>query len=382
MKLKPAKRVSKVKELIFREFDKLRKDDENFIDLSRGLPIGLPPKEVVEFFKKELEFACNHVYTDARGLKSFREKVASLYKSHFNINVDPETEIQILMGGKDGLSNIVQAFCEEGDSVIVPDPCFPAYYNAVEYSGAEIRRLKLTWDEGYKPTREDLESILEGNEKLMFVNYPHSPTGAVCSLKDFEMMVDFAKKHNIILCYDGVYRDICSFKHPTLLQVKGAMDCSVAISSLSKTFDMCGWRIAYMVGNKDIISKVKESKSVFDVGQFVPIQSAASFALDMEDYVQSVSDKYMTNLDIAKDKAKKMGLEVFDSRGAFFLWMKVPNGFKNSYDFIKHVYDKANLLLMPGVGFGDGGEGYFRISLTYPIEKVLEGLDRLKSLGI
>jgi LL-diaminopimelate aminotransferase len=367
MKFNFSEKVLQIKPLMFREFDKLR-DKKDLIDLSKGLPIGVPPSEVIYELSLSLKYPNSHVYNGEKGLRELRESVSNFYKKRFNIEVDPENEIQILMGAKEGIANIVQAFTNPGDRVIVPSPCFPAYFNAVTFAGAEIAYLNLSFEKNYIPTISDLDTLLTGREKLMFVNYPHSPTGATCTLKDFEVMIDFAKENNILLCYDGVYRDICSFKHSSPLEINGAKDCCIELSSLSKTFDMCGWRIAYAIGREDILEGIRKVKSVFDVGQFVPIQHSAAMALKMMDYMDDVAKKYTDKINEIYKIMQNMGFEAFKPTGAFFVWAKIPKEFKSSFEFIKHIYDNYNVLFMPGIGFGENGEGFFSVSATNDME--------------
>jgi LL-diaminopimelate aminotransferase len=375
-----SQRVSRIEPLIFRKLDALRVDPE-LIDLSRGLPQGLPPREVLSEITLRLKYPENHIYTVEKGLKVLREEVAYFYKDRYDIDLDPETEVQILIGGKDGLACICQACLDPGDKAIVPDPSFPAYVNCVLLSGADPIMLPLTAETKYVPTREDLNKCVKPRTKLMYLNYPHNPTGAVCTLDDFKTFADFGREHNIIVCYDAVYRDISFFKHPTLLQVKGSKDYCVEIGSLSKTFDMVGWRMAYMVGNKEVIEQVRKVKSVFDVGQFVPIQYSAALALKMTSYIEEVAKKYEDKMIKTLRAMREVGFEPYDARAAFFVWSPLPKGYTNSEEFITKVCKEKKVLLMPGRGFGKCGEGFFRISTTSPMEKILEGISRLKGIA-
>ncbi len=377
MKREFSKRVSKIRELIFRKLDVLRNGDPELIDLSRGLPQGLPPREVLSELTLRLKYAENHIYTVEKGLKKLREEVAYFYKDRYDVELDPDNEVQILMGGKDGLASIAQACLDPGHEAIVPDPSFPAYANCVLLADGEPVMLKLKEETGYVPSNDDLKKCLSPKTRLMYINYPHNPTGASCSLEDFGRFVEFGNKNNLILCYDAVYRDLSFTKHPTLLQVKGSKDCSVEIGSLSKTFDMVGWRMAYMVGNKDVIANVRKVKSVFDVGQFVPIQFSAALALRMTSYIDEVAEKYRIKMEKSLKILKEKGYDAYPANAAFFIWIKLPKGFTSSEAYIKKIWEEKKVLLMPGVGLGENGEGYFRVSTTSSIEKIEEGLGRL-----
>jgi len=375
-----SQRVSKIQELIFRRLDVMRDGSQDLIDLSRGLPQGLPPREVLSEITLRLKYPENHIYTVEKGLKTLREEVAYFYKDRYDVDLDPETEVQVLIGGKDGLACISQACLDDGDKAIVPDPSFPAYVNCVLLADGTPIMLPLKAENKFVPTREDLNAVVDKRTKLMYVNYPHNPTGAVCSLDDFKMFSDFGRDNNVVVCYDAVYRDISFFKHPTLLQVKGSKDYCVEIGSLSKTFDMVGWRMAYMVGNKDVIAQVRKIKSVFDVGQFVPIQYSAALALKMTSYIEEVAKKYEIKMEKTLKLMREVGFDPFDAKAAFFIWSPLPKGYTSSEEFIKKVWKEKKVLLMPGVGFGKNGEGYFRISTTSPMEKISEGIKRLADI--
>jgi LL-diaminopimelate aminotransferase len=378
VELEFSNRVKSIKELIFRRLDVLRNGDPDLIDLSRGLPLGLPPREVLYELNLRLKYPENHIYTVEKGLKELRNEVAYFYKDVYDVDLDPETEVQILMGGKDGLAAIVQACVNPGEHVIVPDPSFPAYVNCVLLAGGVPTMLPLREETKYVPTNADLEAALKkGKTKLMYINYPHNPTGASCTLDDFKRFVDFSERNNVVGCYDSVYREISYVKHPTLLQVKGAKSSCVEIGSLSKTFDMVGWRMAYMVGNKDIIAQVRKVKSAWDVGQFVPVQYAAALALKMTSYIEDVAKRYAVKMTKSLAILKELGYDYYEPTAGFFIWIKLPKGFSSSEQYMNKIWEDKKLLLMPGVGFGASGEGYFRVSTTSPIDKIQAGLKRL-----
>ncbi len=377
MELAFSKRVNSIRELIFRKLDSLRNGDPDLIDLSRGLPLGLPPREVLYELNLRLKYPENHIYTVEKGLKEFRNEVAYFYKDRYDVDLDPETEVQILMGGKEGLSAIAQACVDPGEGVIIPDPSFPAYVNCVLLASGTPIMLPLKEETKYVPTKKDLESVLKGKVKLMYINYPHNPTGASCSLDDFKLFVEFCNNNNIVGCYDAVYRDLSFSKHPTLLQIKGSKDSCVEIGSLSKTFDMVGWRMAYMVGNRDVIAQVRKVKSAIDVGQFVPVQYAGTLALKMTSYIDSVAKEYSEKMKAAHAILREKNYDFFPSNAAFFVWVRLPKGYTSSEQYIRKIWEDKKLLLMPGIGLGQNGEGFFRVSTTPPMEKIVTGLKRL-----
>lgn len=380
MKHSFSQRVLSIQELIFRKLDTLRsRSGSELVDLSRGLPQGLPPREVISELSLRLKYPENHIYTTDKGLKYLREEVAYFYKDRYGVELDPETEVQILIGGKDGLASIAQACVDNGETAIVPDPSFPAFANCVRLAGGTPLMLPLREENDYLPDMNELKAMLTKKPKLMYLNYPHNPTGAICSLDDFNGFLDFTRANNIVLCYDAVYRDLAFKKHPTILEIDGAKDNCVEIGSLSKTFDMVGWRTAYMVGNKEVIAQVRKVKSVFDVGQFVPIQYSAALALKMTSYIDEVAKKYEKKMDETLKLMQGIGLKPYKSEAAFFVWTKLPGGYQSSEVFINDVWEQTKVLLMPGVGFGACGEGYFRISTTADMDKIRDGISKLKT---
>lgn len=379
MKNEFSKRSDLIEPLIFNELNILRKKP-NLIDLSRGVPFGSPPRELIYELNMRSKYDDNHIYTDNRGLKELREEISYYYKENFDVTLDPETEVQVLIGSKEGIANLLLASLNKGDHVVVPNPSFPVYFNGIRFAGGEFTWAMLNWENNFLPDYKDLYKRLSGKEKLMIVNYPHSPTGAVCSLKDLQDTCDFAKENNIMVLYDACYRELAFEKHPTLLQVKGAKDFSVEIGSLSKTFNMTGWRIAYMVGNKEIISKVNSIKTIFDVGQFVPIQYAATLAMKMISFIESAAEEYKVKVDTASVFLEEAGIKYHKPGGAYSIWCKVPEQFKTSFEFINYLWQEHNLLFMPGIGYGSNGENYFRISLTKPDDEINKGLSKFRDI--
>lgn len=373
-------RTQRIEELIFTKLNSYR-TKQNLIDLSRGVPFGSPPRELIYELNMRSKFEENHIYGDMRGLKELRQEISYFYKETYDVDLDPETEVQVLIGSKEGIANLILACVNPGDSVVVPNPAFPVYYNAVRFARGEFTWAYLNEENNYLPNYKDLSSSLTGKEKLMLVNYPHSPTGAVCSLSDFEDMASFAKSNNIMLLHDAVYRELSFKKHPTLLQVQGAKDYSVEIGSLSKTFNMSGWRIAYMVGNREILEKLRSIKTIFDVGQFIPIQYAATLAMKMVSYIESAAEDYENKVQNSVSLLKDYGVELFEPGGSYSIWCKIPPSFKTSADFVHYMWEKHDVLFMPGSGFGINGESYFRISLTKSENEIYAGLKKLSNIS-
>jgi len=375
-----SKRIEEIEELIFFKLNSYR-NKENLIDLSRGVPFGSPPTELIYELNMRSTYEDNHIYNDMRGLKELREEIAYFYEDTYNVKLDPETEVQILIGSKEGLANLMLAVTNPGDSIIIQNPAFPVYFNAVRFARANFTWANLYEKNNYLIDYTELEQSLKGNEKLMIFNYPNSPTGAVCTLKDFEEAYNFCKNNNIILLHDAVYRELSFKKHPTLLEVPEAKELGVEIGSLSKTFNMSGWRIAYMVGNKEILAKLKAIKTIFDVGQFVPIQYAARLAIKMVSYIEQVAKNYSDKVDKVTGYLDAYGIKYFKPKASYSIWCTIPNSFKNSFDFINFMYEAYNVLYMPGSGFGSNGDKNFRISLTRSDEEIFKGIKILENIS-
>jgi len=375
-----SKRIEEIEELIFFKLNSYR-NKENLIDLSRGVPFGSPPKELIYELNMRSQYEANHIYNDMRGLKELREEIAYFYEDAYNVKLDPETEVQVLIGSKEGIANLMLALTNPGDSIIIQNPAFPVYFNAVRFARANFTWANLYEKNNYLIDYKELSNNLKGNEKLMIFNYPNSPTGAACALKDFEDAYAFCAKHNIILLHDAVYRELSFKKHPTLLEVPGSKQLGVEIGSLSKTFNMSGWRIAYMVGNKEILARLKAIKTIFDVGQFVPIQYAATLAIKMVSYIEQVAKNYSDKVDKVISYLDAYGIKYFKPASSYSIWCTIPNSFKNSLDFINYMYETYNVLYMPGSGFGANGDKNFRISLTRSDEEIIKGVKKLEHIS-
>lgn len=381
-------RVSTLPPYLFSEFQKRKKQLEangvDVIDLGIGAPDLATPDFVIEKMVEEAKQKVNHQYSTYIGCQEFREAVAHFYQKQYGVNLDPNTEVLALIGSKEGIANVIQAVINPGDAVLVPDPGYPVYRSAVHLAGGEAVTLPLDTENGYRPLFNKVAPTGLQRAKLMFLNYPSNPTSATVELDTFLEAITFARKNNLVVAHDAAY-DLVTFdgyKAPSVMQVPGAKDCAVEFGSLSKSFNMTGWRIGYVVGNKTIVKALATLKSNIDTCQFLPIQKAAATAL------QSDFSAVVANNLIYKERVEKMhaalaelGIHSDKPKGAFYLWARVPSG-ETSASFSEKMLAEAGVIITPGTLFGPAGEGYFRIALTVSIERLQEVIKRMKKLQI
>lgn len=382
-----SEKVSSLPAYLFSEFQRkkqlLKDQGKDVIDLGIGAPDLTPPSFVIEELHDQSTIPSNHRYSIYGGSDSFKEAVAYFYQTHYNVHLDPKTEILTLIGSKEGIVNLVQAVINPGDHVLVPDPGYPVYNTAVTLAGGKRIFFPLNENNGYTPDFISLNKTLNKRVKMMFLNYPSNPTAATVELETFKEAVAFAKKHQILLAHDAAY-DLINFgnyKAPSILQVSGAKEVAVELGSLSKSFNMTGWRIGYAVGNKEVIKALATLKSNMDTSQFLPIQLAAARALKSDLQTVKQNNKiYHERMEVLHKGFMDLGFDVNKPRGTIFLWMKVPSGF-TSASFADLVLEKAAVIVTPGVAFGENGEGYVRIAVTVGKERLEEVLDRLQKIN-
>ncbi|KYC84162.1 LL-diaminopimelate aminotransferase [Heyndrickxia sporothermodurans] len=383
-----SKRVQGLPPYLFSVIDekkkRLQEKGVDVIDLGIGAPDLPTPNFIVERLIKELQDPQNFKYSGYSGCQEFREAVAAFYKKQYDVELDPTTEILTLIGSKEGIAHVIPAMIDIGDAVLIPDPGYPVYRTATYLAGGECIDLPLDPKNQYRPIFSQLSQSICEKAKLMFLNYPGNPTAATVDLDVFEEAVAFAKQHQIGVIHDSAYGLVTfdSFKAPSILQIDGAKDFAVEFGSLSKSFNMTGWRIGYVVGNREIIRALSKVKSNCDTSQFLPIQKAAAEALN-SDYktVEQNNAVYNERLEKMLDALKDIGIHVEKPKGSFFIWAPVPTGF-TSQQFAEKVLEEAGVIITPGNAFGPSGEGYFRISLSVPTERLDEAVKRIKSLNL
>ncbi len=383
-----SQRLKQIPPYLFAEIDRLKNEmirrGVDVIDLGVGDPDLPTPPHIVERLKEAAEDPENHRYPSYNGLFSFRRAVSDWYKRRFGVDLDPEREVIALIGSKEGIAHLPLAFVDPGDVVLVPNPAYPVYHIGTIFAGGRPYYMPLLEENGFLPNLEKIPEDIARRTKLIFVNYPNNPTAAVADLDFFERLKRFAKKYNIIVCHDAAYTELSydGYRPPSFLEVKGSKEIAIEFHSLSKTYNMTGWRIGFAVGNADVIKALKEVKSNIDSGVFQAVQWAAIAALEgSEDAVEKNRRIFQERRDILIDGLRKIGLRVQRAKATFYLWARVPSGY-SSASFSRFLLERAGIVTTPGSGFGDAGEGYIRIALTVPKERIIEAVKRLANLKI
>ena len=388
MDIKAAQRLSRFPKYLFDTLDELKASvvakGMDVIDLGVGDPDAGTPSQIVDELKRAVENSDNHHYPNYKGLPVFRNAIADWYKKSFGVELDPETEVLSLIGSKSGMAHLPLAVVNPGETILLPDPCYAGYKPGILISDAEIFEMPLLEQNAFLPDLSEIPEDVAKKTKLMILNYPNNPTGAVATSEFFEEVVEFASKYEIIVAHDAPYSAICfdKYRHPSFLETPGAKVLGVEFHSMSKLFNMTGWRIAFVVGNADIVAALGKLKSNFDMGIFQPIQYAAVKALStMEEYIEEMTEVYEKRRNLVVNGLKSIGWKVPSAPATFFVWMPVPEEGKLSMDFASEVLEKSGVLLTPGIGFGKYGEGYLRLALTHPEDILSEAIERLKKTG-
>ncbi len=384
MAVELADRLKKLPPYLFAQLDEAKARQlakgVDVIDLGVGDPDLPTPNPIIERMKRAVENPEHHRYPSYEGMLSFREAVARWYQNRFGVELDPASEVITLIGSKEGIGHIPLAFVNPGDVVLVSDPGYPVYGGATILAGGEPYNVPLLADRGFLPDLSAIPGDVLARARLMFLNYPNNPTAAVASLDFFREAVDFAREHDIILCHDAAYSEMYYGEPPhSLLEVEGARDVAIEFHSLSKTFNMTGWRIGMAVGNAAIVQGLKKVKTNIDSGAFQAVQEAGIEALDGQHGVEEMRRVYRERRDVLVGGLKKAGFQVEAPQATFYVWFPVPQGF-NSMAFATRALEEAGVVITPGVGFGGYGEGYVRAALTVSKERLEEAAQRLAGL--
>lgn len=385
MKLR-SKRVSAIPPYKFAEIKKekerLIRNNVNVIDLGMGDPDLPTHPHIVQKLAEEIQVADNLKYPVFNGCIEYREAVAHFYKKQFNVDLDPETEILALIGCKEGIAHLVPSLIDPGETVLIPDPSYPVYRMATMLAGGHIHSLPLYEKNGYKPVFEDIPKSVVEQARLMFLNYPNNPTTACADVEFFQEACDFAQQEEIVIAHDSAYNMVTynGYQAPSILQAKGAKNVAVELGSLSKTFNMTGFRIGYIVGNKEVIKSLSIYKSNTDTGQFTPIQKAAAHAFTSDyDCIDEYNDIYKNRLESMIKALENIGVEVSEvPKGTYFIWAKVPKNY-TSTEFARLVLEKTGVIITPGSVFGPRGDAYFRMAVCVDNSLIREAVDRIQA---
>lgn len=376
-----ADRLHTVQEYYFskklREVRQLIADGRPIINMGIGSPDLAPSPAVMKTLKEAITDAGAHQYQSYQGLPALREAIADFYKQKFSVGLNPEKEVLPLMGSKEGIMHISMAFLNKGDEVLIPNPGYPTYAAVTRLVEAVPRTYDLKAETGWFPDLEVLSKEDLSKVKLMWVSYPHMPTGATASKEQLKQLVTFAQKHKILLVNDNPYSFVLSKKPTSILSVKGAKECALELNSLSKTFNMAGWRVGMVLGNVDFINAVLKVKSNMDSGMFYGIQKGAIAALKSgRDWFESLDEIYSKRRELMFELVEKLGCSYDKNAVGMFVWAKLPKGAKPSEAFIDEVLYDKNIFIAPGTIFGSNGEGYIRFSLCVKEEKIKEAITR------
>lgn len=379
-------RLDKIPPYLFAEID--RRIDEkkaqgvDVISFGVGDPDVPTPGLIVDALCAESHKPEHHRYPSYFGLAEFRGSAARWFERRFGVALDPGLQILPLMGSKEGVAHIALALLDPGDLALVPEPSYPVYAMGTLLAGAESHFLPLTAGNGFLPDLESVPPEVARRSKILWLNYPNNPTGAIASNEFFERAIEFARSYSLVLAHDNAYSEITydGYVAPSLFQFKGAMEIGVEFHSLSKTFNMTGWRIGFVCGNHEVIEALGTIKTNIDSGIFNPVQLAAVEALDHgEKTLPDMVKLYQSRRDLLVSELAGLGWEISPPKGSIYLWMPVPPGF-DSVGFSTHVLDKAGVFFTPGNAYGPSGEGYVRLSLTVPDDKIKEAMARLKEV--
>lgn len=386
--VKPADRLSAVQEYYFsrklKEVAMLNAQGQDIISLAIGSPDMPPSKQTVDKLCETAAQPTAHGYQPTVGIPELRQAMANFYKRWYDVDLDPKTEIQPLIGSKEGILHTTLAFCNPGDEVLVPNPGYPTYTSLSKILGAKIVNYNLREDNGWQPDFEELEKMNLDRVKLMWTNYPNMPTGGNARMETYEKLVDFARRHGIVVVNDNPYSFILNEgKKMSILQVPGAKECCIEFNSMSKSHNMPGWRVGMCASNQEFISWILKIKSNIDSGTFRGIQLAAAEALNTNDdawHKEYNVENYRRRRKIAEDIMTVLGCTFDPSQVGMFLWGKIPEKYANVEDLTERILHEARVFVTPGFIFGSNGQRYLRISLCAKDEKMAEALQRIKAL--
>ena len=386
MKIQPSSRTELVQEYYFsqklRQIDEMRKSGLDIINIGIGSP-DLPPSPVaIEKLSEAAMLPNVHGYQSYNGIPALRKAFADWYKKYFHVTLNPDNEILPLIGSKEGIMHISMAFVNDGDEVLVPNPGYPTYTSVTKLTGGQVRSYNLDAKHSWHPDLSELENSDLSKVKIMWINYPHMPTGASGNVKLFENLVAFAHKHHILLCNDNPYSFILNNTHLSLLSVDGAKEVALELNSMSKSHNMAGWRIGMVAGHSEYIKSIVKVKSNMDSGMFQPMQLAAVEALKCNDeWYSSVNEIYGKRRKIVEQILHKLNCTFDPTQTGLFVWGKIPSNYSSGEELTEELLHKANVFITPGMVFGDQGNDYIRISLCANEKMLGNALKRLTAMN-
>ncbi len=382
-----SKRLNRLPPYMFGKLKQLtyerRQQGIDVIDLGMGNPNQPTPQPIIDKLTDAAQEMRNHRYSASRGIYNFRREVSWHYERRYDVHIDPNEEAISVIGTKEGLGHLALALIDEGDLAMVPNPTFPIHMYSIVLAGGSVVSIPLSEENDFVPSLEEITRDIWPRPKVLILSFPHNPTGAVVELDFFEEVVHFAKQQDMIVIHDLAYADIVfdGYEAPSFLQAKGAKDVGVEFISLSKSYNMAGWRCGFAAGNRDIIEALARIKGYYDYGIFAPIQVAAIMALRTpEDVVSENADIYRKRRDVLVEGLNRMGWKVSKPQASMFVWAPIPETWKhlNSLDFSMKLLNEAEVCVSPGAGFGHNGEGYIRIALVENEDRIRQALRQIR----
>ena len=383
-----SRRVIDTPPYLFHLIDEKRKAAQakgiDVISLAVGDPDRPTPEFVLNLMNEEMSDPRNHVYPSYKGEPDFCEAVTAWFRNRFDVELEPATEIMAVIGGKDAVSHLPFVFLDPGDTALVTDPGYPVYQAAIGFAGGSVVHVPLSEDQAFLPDLDAIDSNLADKAKIMFVNYPNNPTSAVADEEFFEKLVAFAHRHDLVILADNAYSEVyfeVEDRPISIMKIKGAKEIAIEIHSFSKTFNMTGWRIGFVTGGKSLIKAFLTLKSNFDSGVFMAIQRTAVKALSHPDaaaFHAARTALFKRRRDRMAAALQELGFRFQLPRASYYFWVRIPELYVSTVEFCADLLDKKGLVVTPGIGYGPSGEGYFRISMTAPDERIDAGMLRLK----
>lgn len=387
--MKFAKRLERLPPYLFAELNSIklqkRREGIDIIDLGMGNPDSPTPKFIIDKLKQTIDDPKTHRYSSSKGIPGILKAISRKYKRDFNVDIDPETEAVACIGSKEGLSHLCLAVLDEGDVVLVPNPSYPIHIYGVTSAGANVISIPLSKENNFVPDISLITRDMWPRPKMLILNFPSNPTTAVVDINYLKEIVAYAKKTDLIVVHDMAYSDIVfdETKVPSILEVPGAKDVAVEFFTMSKSYNMAGWRVGFCVGNKNICSALAKLKSFYDYGMFTPIQVAAISALESPPKItKQIAEVYKKRRDVLVDGLNNIGWKIEKPKASMFVWAPIPEKFKKigSIEFSKMLIDKAEVVTSPGAAFGEYGQGYLRISLVENEQRIKQAIKNIKNV--
>ncbi len=384
MEMKTASRLEGIGEYYFsqklREIETLNKEGKDILNLGVGSPDLPPHPEVIKVLQDNAAKDNTHAYQSYKGSPVLRNAISQWYRQWYQVDLDPDTEVLPLIGSKEGIMHICMTYLDQGDEALIPDPGYPTYSSAVKLAGGTPITYQLSEQQHWQPDLEALSQKDLSKVKLMWVNYPHMPTGQIPSADFYAALIAFAKKHNILICHDNPYSFILNDHPSSLLTVPGAKEVVLELNSLSKSSNMAGWRVGMLCGAKERIDEVLRFKSNMDSGMFLPVQLAAAKALSLgKDWYDSINAVYATRREKVFELLSLLNCTFSKDQVGMFVWAAIPNTFKDGYELSDRVLYGASVFITPGGIFGEAGKKYIRVSLCGTVEKFEEAIERIQT---